>query len=213
MFDSVRVTAFRLGGVVVCLTSCSCASAATIALPGATQDPARIPAGTYQLDPHHGRITWSINHMGFSTYVGQVPELKATLVLNPKNMAATTLRVTVDMSSIGTLYPPMDKNLKGPLYFDVARYPTAVFVSTHVVRTGKRTADVDGMLTMHGATHPVVLHVVFNQGAPNPKKHSYDIGFQGKALVERTDFDLDTGLDLVGNEISLDLEGEFLLEK
>jgi len=213
MFDRIHIAGLRLGGVATCLAFCSLASAAQIALPGATQDPAAIRAGTYQLDPHHGRITWSINHMGFSTYVGQVPELKATLVLDPKNVAATTLRVTVDMSSIGTLYPPMDANLKGPLYFDVARYPTADFVSKQVIRTGKRTADVDGMLTMHGTTRPVVLHVVFNQGAPNPKKNSYDVGFQGKALIKRTDFGLDTGLDLVGNEISLDLEGEFLLEK
>lgn len=211
MFYRKRVSAFRLGVVAAGIASLSCAVAAAISLPGATHEPSEVRAGTYQLDAHHGRIAWSIEHMGFSTYVGLVPELKATLVLDPKNVASTTLRVTVDMSSMSTLYPPMDKNIKGPLYFDVVRYPTADFVSTHVVRTGKRTADVDGMLTMHGATRPVVLHIVFNQGAPNPKKNSYAVGFQGKALVKRTDFGLDTGLDLVGNDISLELEGEFLL--
>lgn len=212
MLESVSGAAFRLGGVAAFLGSLSCAWAAGIALPGATQDPDQVKSGTYQLEPHHGRIAWSINHMGFSTYVGMVTEPKATLVIDPKNVAATKLRVTVDMSSIGTLYAPMDANLKGPLYFDVARYPTAEFISQHVTRTGKRTADVDGMLTMHGVTRPVVLHIMFNQGAPNPKKKSYDLGFQGKALIKRTDFGINEGLDLVGNEISLDLEGEFLLE-
>ena len=41
-----------------------------------------IPAGTYELDPAHGKITWSVAHLGFSTYKGQFPAVSATLSLD-----------------------------------------------------------------------------------------------------------------------------------
>ncbi len=189
------------------------ALAAGLSVPGGTTDPSQVKAGTYQLDPHHGRIMWSIDHLGFSTYAGLVSTVNATLVIDPHDLSKTKLSATVDMSSMGTLYPPMDKNLKGPLYFDIATYPTASFVSSRVRRTGNATADVDGTLTMHGITKPVVLHVTFNQAGPNPIQKIYEVGFQGKTTINRFDFGLKTDPAFIGQDISLDLEGEFRLTK
>jgi polyisoprenoid-binding protein YceI len=189
------------------------ALAAGLSVPGGTTDPAQVTAGTYRLDSHHGRIAWSIDHLGFSTYVGLVPDVNATLVLNPENLSETKLDVVVNMSSMGTLYPAMDQRLRSPEYFDVAKYPTANFVSSRIQRTGNATADVYGTLSMHGITKPVILHVVFNQAGQNPLQKIYEAGFQATATINRFDFGVNTDPEFIGSEISLQMEGEFHLAR
>ena len=39
--------------------------------------------GTYALDKAHGKITWSISHLGFSTYVGQFSAVSYTHLTLP----------------------------------------------------------------------------------------------------------------------------------
>ena len=51
--------------------------------PAGTTDPAAVKAGSYRLDPAHGKITWSVNHLGFSTYIGQFSKVTAKLSLQP----------------------------------------------------------------------------------------------------------------------------------
>jgi polyisoprenoid-binding protein YceI len=176
-----------------------------------TTNPAAVKAGTYSLDPSHGKITWSLSHLGFSTYTGQFSDVTGTLVLDPKAIAKTTLNVSVDISSIGTLNPVLDTELKSDKFFNAAKFPTATFVSTKVIRTGKTTADVDGELTLLGVTKPQVLKVTFNLGGTNPIVKVYELGFEGHAVLKRSEFGLSAYVPYVGDTVSLDLEGEFHL--
>src|SRR3546814_9913747 len=57
---AVLAAAFALGPVV---------AQDTPALPGAP-DPARVQAGTYAVDPMHTQVAFTVNHFGFSKYVG-----------------------------------------------------------------------------------------------------------------------------------------------
>jgi polyisoprenoid-binding protein YceI len=175
-------------------------------------NPAEVKAGTYVLDPNHGKITWSLNHLGFSTYTGQFSHVTGNLVLDPEHIARTTLEATVDIGSIGTLNPTLDQELKGDKFFNEAANPTAVFKSTKVQRTGSKTADVTGDLTLMGVTQPVTLSVVFNQGGTNPISNTYEIGFEGHTKIKRSEFGLKAFVPYVGDEVTLDLEGEFDLK-
>src|SRR5205807_3472733 len=87
-------------------------SAAGAAQAQLTTSPAATLAGTYKLDPAHGKITWSITHFGFSTYVGQFAHVDATLKVDPKAVGATSLDVTIDANSVGTLNAALDTHLK-----------------------------------------------------------------------------------------------------
>lgn len=171
--------------------------------------PGAAKAGTYKLDPAHGKITWSLSHLGFSTYTGQFSGVNATLVIDPKDVSKTTLTATVDISSIGTLNPTLDTELKGDKFFNDAKYPTATFVSTQVLKTGAHTADVMGNLTLLGVTKPEELKVTFNQGGTNPIEKVYELGFDGKAEIKRSAFGLSAYVPYVGDEVTLQIEGEF----
>jgi polyisoprenoid-binding protein YceI len=184
-------------------------SAAGAAQAQITTSPAAVQAGTYKLDPAHGKITWSVTHFGFSTYIGQFSTVNATLKVDPKAPAASSVEVTVDANSLGTLNPALDTHLKSKDFLDVAAFPTATFKSTKVTVTGERTADIAGELTLHGVTKPVVVHAVFNQGGANPMDKKYELGFAGTAEIVRSEFGIKSYVPAISDKVTLTIEAEF----
>lgn len=178
-----------------------------------TQVPAEAKAGAYTLNSDHSKVTWSVNHLGFSTYAGQFQGVTGTLKIDPANLAATDLQVTIDTNLVGTLTPALDTHLKSADFLDTAKFPTATFKSTKVVRTGPKTADVTGNLTLHGVTKPVVVHATFNQAGVNFVDKQYSLGFDGKAVIKRSEFGVMGYLPAVGDEVTLQLAAEFKAAK
>ena len=177
-----------------------------------SHNPAAVKPGTYTLNPDHGKITWSISHFGFSTYIGQFAGADSTLKLDPKNLAKSSLTAKVQIASIGTLDPALNKTLMSKPFFDAAAYPVATFVSTKIIRTGPKTANIDGNLTLRGVTKPVVIKAVFNQSGINPVVNGYEVGFEGHMTLMRSEFGVSAYLPYIGNKVTLNLEGEYMLQ-
>lgn len=174
-----------------------------------SQVPAQARAGAYTLDPGHSKVTWSVTHLGFSTYVGQFAGVSGTLKIDPANLSATDLQVTIDTNMVGTLDAALDKHLKSPDFLDTAKFPTATFKATKVARTGDRTADITGDLTLHGVTKPVVVHATFNQAGVNFVDKQYSLGFDGKAVIKRSEFGVASYVPAVSDEVTLQIAAEF----
>ncbi len=188
------------------------AGGAVVAQAALTQNPAEVTAGNYDLDSGHGKITWSVNHLGFSTYTGQFVNVKAELKLDARNPSASTLTATVPLTDVA----PNDDRLKAHLqtadFFDTASHPTATFVSRSVtVHPGAANqATVVGDLTLKGVTKPVTIEVKFNQAGT--AMGSYKAGFDGEAVIKRSDFGVSYALPAVSDEVKLHIEGEFVLK-
>lgn len=180
------------------------------AQPASSPDPAAVKGGSFAADPGHTKVTWSVDHFGFSTYVGQFGQVAATLKLDPKAIASTTLEATIQTASVGTLNTALDNHIKNADFLDVAKFPTATFKSTAVKPTGDRTADVTGDLTLHGVTRPVTLKATFIRGGMNPvDRNTYRLGFQGKTVIKRSDFGIKTYVPAIGDEVTLQIDAEF----
>lgn len=175
-----------------------------------TRDPVQVRPGSYVLDPAHGKITWSVSHMGFSTYVGQFTDVSANLQLNSANPAASRLDAAVRMDSVGTFSDGLDKHLKTADFFDTAKFPTATFRATSIRRTDADSADITGNLTLRGVTKPIVIKADFNQAGVNPVNKLYTVGFDGEAKIKRSDFGINYGLPILGDEVELHFEAEFV---
>lgn len=178
---------------------------------GLTQNPVEVRSGDYVLDASHGKITWSVDHMGFSTYVGQFTDVEAKLDLDTANPAASRLEAVVQTDSVGTLNEQLDAHLKTADFFDTAKYPTARFEATSIRLTDRDSAEVTGNLTMRGITRPIVFAADFNQAGMSPVDKKYTLGFDGRALIKRSDFGMQYGLPMLGDEVTLHLEAEFKL--
>lgn len=177
----------------------------------ATRVPAEVQAGTYKLDPGHGKITWKVNHLGFSTYVGQFVNVSADLTLDPANPSASTLIATVPLADVAPNDDGLKAHLQTPDFFNTAEFPTATFVARSIMvdRENATEADVVGDLTLHGVTRSVTMEVAFNQAGPS-RGNTYRVGFDGAATIRRSDFGMSYGLPAIGDEVELHFEGEFV---
>ncbi|MEE7476933.1 YceI family protein [Methylobacterium hispanicum] len=180
---------------------------------GPTTDPNQVRPGAYQLDPAHGKITWSLSHLGYSTYFGQITDVSGEATLDPKEPAKSRLSVMIRTDSVSGLNPKLDQHLKTPDFFDTQKFPTATFRATAVEPTGPTTARVVGDLTLKGVTKSVAFDATFNQAGISPVDKQYTVGFDGRAVIKRSDFGINAFLPILGDEVTLRLEGEFKAAK
>ena len=178
-----------------------------------TQNPVEVRSGSYVLDPAHGKITWSVDHMGFSTYVGQFTDVAATLDLDVRNPSASTLSATIDTDSVGTLNDQLDSHLRTADFLDTANFPQAQFAATSIQLIDRDSAAITGNLTLRGVTRPVTIEADFNQAGINPVDQKYTLGFDGEATIKRSDFGIIYGLPMLGDEVTLTLEAECKLNE
>ncbi|SFS51338.1 YceI family protein [Brevundimonas viscosa] len=175
-----------------------------------TRVPAEVQAGSYKLDPAHGKITWSVDHLGFSTYVGQFVNVQADLTLDPANPANSRLTATIPLTEVDSNSDGLDAHLQTPDFFDTANHPVATFVSRSVAvdSDAPSEATVVGDLTLRGVTRPVTMEVEFNQAGQS--MGAYKAGFDGEATIRRSDFGINFALPALGDEVKLHIEGEFV---
>lgn len=168
-------------------------------------------ADTYKFDPHHTNITWSANHFGFSSPSGKFVESEGAVVLDNQNASRNKVEITIKTYSINTGLPEFDDHLKGVNFLNVAKFPTAKFVSTQVITQGANMATVSGNLTLLGVTKPVVLDVKLNKLALNPFSQKKTAGFSAKATIKRSEFGMNFGTPGVSDEVKINIEAEAIL--
>lgn len=179
------------------------------AIPG-TRDPSRVTAGTYRVDPAHTQIRWRLDHLGFSPFDGFFADPTGTLTIDPRRPNDARLSIVMPMARVVTTSGALDTHLKNADFFDVAKYPTATFVSTRVQATGQR-ARIAGNLTLHGVTRPVVLDARF-VGAGNAPRgdKALNIGFEATTRIRRSEFGMGFGLPAIGDQVDIAINAAFV---
>ena len=127
-----------------------------------------VAAETYKFDKGHTEIIFEWNHAGVSMQHGEFTKADGVLVLDPDNVDASTMNVTIDASSVSTGVDALDTHLKSSDYLDVAKFPTITFQSTSVTKTGDTTADVSGDLVIHGVKKSATLKVSMTHRGSHP---------------------------------------------
>ena len=186
------------------------AVAAAVALLSAA---AVAQAVQYQIDPVHSSAQFSVRHMMVSNVRGEFAKVTGTVVYDSKNPKASSVEATIDATTINTHEPRRDDQLKGPDFFDVAKYPTLTFKSKKVEPAGAGKLRMTGDLTIHGVTKEVVLDV---EGPTAEVKMGPDLkaGASASTTINRKDFGLmwnrvlESGGVMVGDEVKITLEIE-----
>lgn len=177
---------------------------------------ASITAGTYQADPGHTLVTWTLDHMGFTPYTGIFGDITGTLTLDPKNPSGAKVDMTIPVSKITTASAGLTAHLTRagkdggkPDFFGPAA-ADAKFVSTSVVAKGQ-SAKITGNLTLNGVTKPVTLDATFYGAgkAPAQMGGKENVGFHATATIMRSQFGLGFGVPVVGDAVKLDIAAAF----
>lgn len=179
-----------------------------------------LPAGVYAVDKTHASINWKVSHAGLSNYTARFKSFDAAVTLDPKDITQSSVTATIDPLSIETDYvatPEKDfnKNLATQeQWFNAGKFPTITFASTKIEKTGDKTGKVHGDLTLLGVTKPVVLDVTYNGGfKEQPFTKLPTIGFSGKTVIKRSDWGLSTYSPMIGEEVTVEIEAEFVQGK
>ena len=173
-------------------------------------DPAEMPANTYVLEASHASVIGKVSHFGLSMYRFRFDKFDATYMYDPAKPEAAQLSVSIDVNSLNTGTEKTNKEFAND-FMGAARTPIATFVSRSITRSGSAAA-VLGDLTLNGITKPATLNVVFNgYGALGPMGVlGTKAGFSATLVVRRSEFELTKYLPAVGNEVSFDIDVEFV---
>ena len=164
---------------------------------------------TLAIDRSHSEVTFQVRHL-LSKVRGRFAEFGGTIQFDESEPENSRVDVTIQAASIDTAEGDRDKHLRSADFFDVETYPTLRFVSTSVRPRGGNLYDVEGNLTIHGVTRPVVLAASFLGTAQDPWGNTKFV-FEAELTLNRKDFGLtwnaalETGGFLVGDEVRVSL--------
>lgn len=177
----------------------------------ATQIPGYL-AGTWDIDPVHSDISFSVRHMMVSKVRGRFATFTGEITTGA-DITASTVTATIDATSIDTNNAQRDGHVKSADFFDVEKNPTWTFTSTGV-RVDGGDIFVDGDLTIKGVTKPVTLALEVGGFGPDAFGGTR-AGFSASTTITRGDFGVDISMPLDGGgvvvgekvQITMEIEG------
>jgi polyisoprenoid-binding protein YceI len=185
-------------------------STPTVEVPG-------LVAGTWNIDPVHSEVGFSVRHLMVSKVKGSFKTFDGTITI-ADNPLDSRVEAHIDASSVDTRDENRDNHLRSADFFEVESHPQITFVSTAVRPAGGSDYEVIGDLTIHGVTRSVELGLEFNGVSPDPWGGTR-AGFSAGTEISRADFGmefnmpLDGGGVVVGDRIKISLEVEAVLQK
>ena len=164
-------------------------------------------ARTYKVDGAHSSVIFRVKHMDTGYFQGRFNDISGTIGLDDQNLGQSSVEITIRTGSIDTAIPKRDTHLKGPDFFNAKQYPSISFKSKSLSKTGKDAYEVQGDLTLHGQTRPVVVKLEQTGQKANPKGGAR-VGFESVLNIKRSDFGMDKMLDAVSDEVRITIDME-----
>ena len=169
-------------------------------------------AQDWNWDKAHSQLNFSIVHMGINDIGGSFGSVTAKLTSAKEDFSDATVELSADVNTINTGNEQRNNHLKSADFFDAAKYPTLTFKSTSFKRTGDKTYEVTGDLSLHGVTKTVVLNATLNGTTTNPMNKKTVAGFKVTGTIKRSDFGIATGFPAgaLSDEVALNANAEFV---
>ena len=170
---------------------------------------------TWNIDTSHSGVHFTIRHMVIAKVRGSFDRWQGTIEYDAANPAASKVSARIETASIDTREEKRDAHLRSADFFDVEKYPAMTFESTKVEKAGDDRLRVMGNLTIHGVTKEVVLDVEALGTGKDPCGNER-VAFGAQVSINRKDFGLswnqalETGGVLVGEEVHITLEAQFI---
>ena len=181
---------------------------ASLALGSLLAGSTAFAADTYNIDTGHSTAIFRIKHFGASWQYGRFNDITGTMVFDDADATKSSFDITVKTDSVDTNLDKRDEHLKGPDFFDAAKYPTMTFKSTKVAKGTGNTYKVTGNLTLHGVTKEVTVDVE-RPGTGQDPWGGTRTGAEAVLTIKRSDYGISFMPDGLGDEVRLiiSLEG------
>ena len=164
---------------------------------------------SYTLDPIHSFVNFTVDHLGFTTIYGRFDKSsgKATLDRGARigsvEIAVETASVNTGDGERGNRQRSRDEHLRSADFFNSAEFPRMTFKSTAFKFGGENLSELDGQVTLLGATKPLTLKLERWKCGPHPFNKKEMCGGTASGRIKRSDFGMKYGIPGVGDEITL----------
>lgn len=162
---------------------------------------AEAPVPAWKIDTVHSCAMFRVRHMGAAFFWGRFNDVSGTINFDPKEIKSLAMDISIDVDSVDSGHPDLDKHLKSPDFFDSKEFPAATFKSSSVtqVPTTKRSDDpliawdVTGTFTMRGVSKEVTSRVHY-WGAVDMGRGT-KAGFEATFKIKRSEFGMTYGVE------------------
>lgn len=163
---------------------------------------------SFQIDPGHTHISFSVDRFGFNKTLGVFPDSSGTLLIDEDDLTNSSVSASVDTSTVWTGLDLRDEHVRGEYWLNVEKHPQISFASTSVSKIkDSETLHVIGDLTIWGETRPVTFHATINKiDADRTAKGKKAVGVSADATIQRSDFGHKTALGFIGDDIQITIE-------
>ncbi len=165
-----------------------------IALPALAQ----TPMVRWKVDPTRSEIVFAAKNAGHE-FTGKFTTWDADITFDPKNLAASAVKVAVNTGSAVTGNNAYDGTLPSNIWFDSKTFPQAVFTANKFTETTPGNYQALGSLKLKGVAQSVVVPFTV-------KFAGSEATMTGEFTLNRLNFGVGTASDPTGDWVSKDIK-------
>jgi len=140
----------------------------------------------WQIIPTESQLMFTATQNG-APVTGEFKLFTGTLLVDPNDLKSSSIDIIVDINSLSVSYAELKTTLISSDWFNTKLFSQAEFKSSHIEKTGEKSYQAKGMLTIRDKSQPVILN--FSAELPNPDKGIVT----GDAVIKRTLFGVGQG--------------------
>jgi polyisoprenoid-binding protein YceI len=161
-------------------------------------------ADPFGVDPDHSSVVFKIQHAGISSIFGRFNEMSGDFMIDKQEPANSSFALSIKAGSVDTNNAARDKHLRSPDFFNTKQFPALTFKSTEVRRVEKGY-EVTGDFTMHGVTKQITFLLEGGGKEIEFPKGRKRIGFTTALTLKRSDFGMDKGAGILGEDVHVEI--------
>lgn len=160
-------------------------------------------AENLKLDAEKSKIQFVGSKPDGSKHEGGFKKFETVAVADFDEPSNGSLKIEIKTDSLWSDNEKLTGHLKNPDFFDVRKYPTAVFESTDIEVGEERAATITGNLTMLGKKNEIKIPV-------KVEITEQSIKLVGKFKLDRTKWGMNYGApDKINNDVEMSVELHF----
>jgi len=141
---------------------------------------------SWKITPNESTLTFTATQNG-APVTGTFTNFSGDINFDPAQLDKSNVKIVVNVGAISDSYNELSDTLKSPEWFNTKSFPEAVFQSTGFTKTGDKTYQAKGTLTIRDKTQPIVLNFTQEEYSATKAKMT------GSTTIKRTAFGVGQG--------------------
>lgn len=167
------------------------------------------PSFRYQLDGTRSAVTARVSYLALGSKTAIFPVMKGSIRITPERLDDIDLDVELDARALTAGTGSDTASLRGPDFFDVARYPAVTFSGHRMVMTSPVTARIDGVITARAIARPSSLAVTFRD--PPARAAGRDpVMLRATTTIDRSQFGMTAYGWAVGKTVKITIDARLV---